>query len=169
MSNTVCYLVLGSNLGDRLDFLQKAIDLLGKSSEIKIQKISSVYETLSFGNSNQNNYLNFAVEANSSYKPEQLLVKLKNIEKEIGRSNSDKKWYPREIDIDIVLFGEEIINSENLTIPHYDLLNRDFFIIPLVQLNRDLIVPGIGQKLADIDMTIIKTNIIRKLELEIKF
>ncbi|MCK9279712.1 MAG: 2-amino-4-hydroxy-6-hydroxymethyldihydropteridine diphosphokinase [Melioribacteraceae bacterium] len=169
MSNTICYLVLGSNLGDRLSFLQKSIDLLGNSSEIKIQKVSSIYETLSYGNDQQNNYYNLALEVSTSLYPIQLLEKLKNIEKELGRTNSDKKWYPREIDIDIILFGNEKIDSALLTIPHYDLENRDFFIIPLLELNSTLILPINGQNLRDIDKSVLKINIIRKLDFQINF
>lgn len=169
MSNTICYLVLGSNLGDRLSYLQKAIDLIAEISEIQIQKISSVYETLSFGDARQDNYYNLAVEILTTLPPISLLHKLKDIEKRIGRTNREKKWYPREIDIDIVLYGNEIIKSEELTIPHYDLENRDFFIVPLLELNYDLIFPNNGQKLAEIDKSVLKINIIRKLSFEIKF
>jgi len=136
---------------------------------IKIHKISSVYETLSFGDSKQNNYYNLALEVATTLEPKQLLDKLKNIEKKIGRTNSDKKWHSREIDIDIVLFGNDEIKTDELTIPHYDLENRDFFIVPLLELNSNLILPTKGQKLVEIDKSVLKINIIRKLDFEIIF
>lgn len=169
MSNTIFYLVLGSNLGERLSYLQKAIDSIATNRGIKIQKVSSVYETLSFGDAEQNNYYNLAIEAVTSFNPNQLLHKLKNIERRIGRTNSDKKWFPREIDIDIVLFGNMIIKTDELSIPHYDLENRDFFIVPLLELNNNLILPNKGQKLAGIDKSVLKINIIRKLDSGINF
>ena len=124
------FLALGSNLGDRLNYLAKSVEELNRDSLIKVNMISSVYETEPVGYSEQPYFLNLIVEIGTSYNPEQLLTICKNIEKKLGRVIRGK-WMEREIDIDIVFYGDQIIETEKLVIPHKELYNRKFVLEPL--------------------------------------
>lgn len=131
-------LSLGSNLGDREKFLSSAIDLI--NAEIgDIVKKSSVYETSSWG-FDSFNFLNQVIVVNTSAKPLELLDIIQHIEKKLGRDNKSKiingipEYHDRTIDIDILTYGNEIIESERLTIPHPKMRERDFIMNPLREL-----------------------------------
>jgi 2-amino-4-hydroxy-6-hydroxymethyldihydropteridine diphosphokinase len=124
------FLSLGSNLGDRLDYLKKGIEELSKDVLIKIDVISSVYETEPVGYANQPCFLNVIVEIETGHNPEKLLLVCKNIENKLGRITRGR-WMEREIDIDIIFFGNQIIEIDNLVIPHRELYNRKFVLEPL--------------------------------------
>ena len=132
---------LGCNIGDRMMNLRTALKLLKQKSELKVQKASPLYESdaLLLPNSppewNQP-FLNLAIEIRTSLDPEQLLMLLKKIERDMGRI-SKFRWSPRIIDIDILAWGEYDYNSECLNIPHIELLNRPFALWPLADLNPD--------------------------------
>lgn len=131
-------LSLGSNLGDREKFLSSAIDLI--NTEIgDIVKKSSVYETSSWG-FDSFNFLNQVIVVNTSAKPFEILDIIQHIEKRLGRNNKSKmingipEYHDRTIDIDILIYGNEIIESERLTIPHPKMRERDFIMNPLREL-----------------------------------
>jgi 2-amino-4-hydroxy-6-hydroxymethyldihydropteridine diphosphokinase len=124
------FLSLGSNLGDRLDYLKKGIEELSKDVLIKIDVVSSVYETEPVGYANQPCFLNLVLEIKTGYNPEQLLSVCKNIENKLGRVVRGK-WMEREIDIDIIFFGNQIVETDSLVIPHKELYNRKFVLEPL--------------------------------------
>ena len=124
------FLSLGSNLGDRLTYLKRAIEELGKDAFVKINEISSVYETEPVGYPDQPNFLNLAIGAETDYNPEQLLAFCKNIEKHLGRVERGR-WMERELDIDIIFFGNKSLVTESLVIPHKELYNRKFVLEPL--------------------------------------
>ena len=132
------YLGLGSNVGDRLSFLTQAISRL--ANEGIVSKISSVYETPPWGNEDQPVFLNACVQFQTKLEPESLLNKLKQIENELGRKGKEH-WGPREIDIDILFYGVEQINSKHLTIPHRFLHERAFVLVPLAEIAPDFIHP----------------------------
>ena len=123
------YLLLGSNVGNRIENLKKAIGLI-ESECGKIKSISSVYETAAWGLKEQNNFLNEALCIYTSLTAKVLLKILKNIEKETGRTKT-VKWGPRVIDIDILFYGEEIIDTPELKIPHPYLHERKFTLVPM--------------------------------------
>ncbi len=132
------FIGLGSNLGDREKNLKSAINLLSQS--MKIEAVSSIYETEPWGEPNQPNFYNAVVNANCGISPFELLKNLKDMEKKLGRKK-DRRRGTRIIDLDILLFGNEIITTDQLTIPHKQLLLRDFFLEPMLEINSDLLNP----------------------------
>lgn len=126
------YLSLGSNLGNRLENLIKALEYL-KESGNKITRISSFYQTKPWGKKSQPDFLNMVVELETSFSPFSFLALIQRIEKEMGRVKREK-WGPRTIDIDIVLFDDLEMESEKLTIPHPRARERAFVLVPLAEI-----------------------------------
>ena len=133
------YLSLGTNQGSRLENLQTACILLSNYA-IKIKTSSPIYETAPWGKSDQPWFYNLVLEIDSPYEPNQLLKICLGIEKKLGRIRKIK-WGQRIIDIDILYFGDLIIETEYLKIPHPEIQNRRFNLLPLVVLNPLLIHP----------------------------
>jgi 2-amino-4-hydroxy-6-hydroxymethyldihydropteridine diphosphokinase len=121
---TLAYLALGSNLGDRDGYLAAARRLLGER-DVRVVRESSVMETEPFGVTDQPSFLNQVLEVEWSGTPRGLLEAVKNVEQEVGRT-ATYRWGPREIDVDILLFGTERVAEANLTIPHPGLADRPF-------------------------------------------
>jgi 2-amino-4-hydroxy-6-hydroxymethyldihydropteridine diphosphokinase len=130
------YLGLGSNVGDRERMLQTAIDRL-HSPELRIQRVSSVYETEPQGRRNQRWFLNLVAEARTDLFPRQLLGRIAKIEQQLGRRRMLANG-PRTIDIDILFFGGFIVETPALTIPHPRLAERRFVLAPMVELAPEL-------------------------------
>ena len=126
------YLLLGSNMGNRLEFLREAITLL-LQSKIEIIDESSIYETAPWGPKDQGWFLNVILEVASSKSPSELLATLLDIEQEIGRIRKEK-WGERSIDIDILYYHAEVLETEKLTIPHPGIPDRRFTLVPLVEM-----------------------------------
>jgi 2-amino-4-hydroxy-6-hydroxymethyldihydropteridine diphosphokinase len=124
---------LGSNLGDRFDYLQKAVNEINSSKEIKVSKISSVYETLPVGGPEQGNYLNAVISLNTELEADELLLKLLLIELNLGRQR-EIAWGPRTIDLDLIWFEDQTINLENLVLPHPRAHERCFVIKPWLEI-----------------------------------
>ena len=134
------YLSIGSNIGNRENYLREAIIELKNDPFIEIKNISSVFETEPIGVINQPLFLNLVLNVKTNYLPEELLNICKNIEKKVGRV-SRSRWHKREIDIDIIFFNDMIIETDNLTIPHPELYNRQFVLIPLSEIAPDFKCP----------------------------
>jgi 2-amino-4-hydroxy-6-hydroxymethyldihydropteridine diphosphokinase len=126
----VCYLGVGSNLGNRRKNIKKALDYLAKTKGVEIKKISRIYETEAVGGPVQGKFLNAAIKIRTSLRPQLLLVALKKIEKDLGRRKT-VRWGPREIDLDILLYGNKFIKIKNLVIPHPRMFEREFVLRPL--------------------------------------
>lgn len=139
---TTAYLLTGSNLGNRKDFLQEACDLLSQRAG-KCMSTSSFYETAPWGKTDQPSFLNQAIQLETNLSPEDLLKALLKIELDLGRIRTEK-YGPRTIDIDILLYGNEIIEQPQLQIPHPQLANRRFALLPLLELNPQLVHPVTG-------------------------
>lgn len=139
---TTAYLLTGSNLGNRKDFLQEACDLLSQRAG-KCMGTSSFYETAPWGKTDQPSFLNQAIQLETNLSPEDLLKALLKIELDLGRIRTEK-YGPRTIDIDILLYGNEIIEQPQLQIPHPQLANRRFALLPLLELNPQLVHPVTG-------------------------
>lgn len=133
------YLGLGSNLGDREDNLATSIELLERRG-ITVKKRSSLYETEPWGESSQPPFLNMALEGETELEPRDLLVMLKSIEMEMGREKG-KKWGPRIIDLDILLYNHIILNEDVLKIPHPFMHEREFVLRPLCEIAPDVVHP----------------------------
>jgi 2-amino-4-hydroxy-6-hydroxymethyldihydropteridine diphosphokinase len=140
MSKHKFYLSLGSNLGQRQDFLKKALRLMASSDKLELTRVSRVYETQPLGFSDQNDYLNLVVEGVCDMKPLELMDYLEDIESSVGRKAEFKNG-PREIDIDILLFDDSVFEKDDLIIPHPGLNRREFALRPLLNLNPDLSEP----------------------------
>ena len=125
------YLGLGSNLGDRRRNLDKALDLL--SRRVQVEKVSSVYDTEPVGNTEQPRFLNMVCQISTSLEPMALLTLLKGIESILGRSPHTSSL-PRSIDIDILFYGDRVVDTEKLVIPHPRLKERAFVLIPLAEI-----------------------------------
>ncbi|WP_034681585.1 2-amino-4-hydroxy-6-hydroxymethyldihydropteridine diphosphokinase [Caldalkalibacillus mannanilyticus] len=142
------YLSLGTNMGDRLFFLQEALRLLGESKNIQIAKASSIYETEPVGYTDQPAFLNMVIHGQTSLSPEHLLETTQLVEQTLGRKR-EIRWGPRTIDIDILLYNNREIKMDHLTIPHPRMNERAFVMIPLAEIAPDLIVPGEVAKVAE--------------------
>jgi len=137
-SSEIVYILLGSNLGDRSYNLQQARSIIAYRS--KIIRTSLVYETKAWGKTSQPAYFNQVLELNTFLKPFALLNWLKSIEKSSGRKNKGQMM-PRKLDIDILFYGNSIIASKKLTIPHPGIPYRRFTLIPLKELFPDFVHP----------------------------
>lgn len=133
------FIALGSNVGDRLENLRSALSAM-EAAGIHVGKISSVYETDPLG-PDQPDYLNAVCLARTQLSPAALLEVLKRIEHNVGRVPR-QRWGPREIDLDILLIGNQIIDTEDLKVPHPELVNRPFVLIPLIELDPHLELPS---------------------------
>ncbi len=147
----IVYLCLGSNSGDRLKLIEQAVSLMNLAENMKIIRTSALYETEPWGVKNQNWFLNIAVELKTNIPPQDLLVKLQNIEKTLGRNRvKETRWGERPIDIDIIFYGEEILDTDFLTIPHKLMHKRAFVLIPLLELIPDFVHPIFKKSLSQI-------------------
>lgn len=143
------YLGLGSNKGERISYIKKALSEIGKIENTRIVKSSSIYETEPWGVEDQDDYLNSAVELETSLDPENLLKELKNIERKTGRTGN-KKWSEREIDIDLLFYGDEIIDNEFMNVPHSQIENRKFVLIPMNEIAPEFIHPVLKKSITDL-------------------
>lgn len=138
----ITYLGLGSNLGDRLAALREALALLDATPGMRLLSCSSVYETEPWGVTEQPAFLNLAAGFETTLSPAELLYACKSVESRIGRAET-YRWGPRVIDVDILLYGNEVVNSAepDLQIPHARLRERAFALVPLAEIVPDLAVP----------------------------
>ncbi|QRG78404.1 2-amino-4-hydroxy-6-hydroxymethyldihydropteridine diphosphokinase [Citrobacter sp. R56] len=138
---TLAYIAIGSNLASPLEQVNAAIQALGEIPESRIVALSSFYRTPPLGPQDQPDYLNAAVALETTLLPEALLDHTQRIELQQGRVRKAERWGPRTLDLDIMLFGDQVINTERLTIPHYDMKNRGFMLWPLFEIAPELVFP----------------------------
>lgn len=139
---TRVYIALGSNLANPLHQVQSALNALAELPQTKLIATSSLYRTPPLGPQDQPDYLNAVVALDTDLSAENLLDHTQKIELEHGRVRKDERWGPRTLDLDILLFGDEIINTERLTVPHYDMKNRQFMLYPLAEIAPELRFPS---------------------------
>ena len=130
----IVYLSLGSNYGDRIGYVQQAASLLGACEYITIVRTSAFYETEPWGMNSQNWFVNAVLEVKTSLSAQKLLEECQRVEKQLGRTRSGSTYTDRTIDIDILFYGKDIINSENLIVPHKYVHLRAFTLVPLLEL-----------------------------------
>ena len=138
---TLAYIAIGSNLASPLEQVNAAVEALGEIPQSRIVAVSSFYRTPPLGPQAQPDYLNAAVVLETELDPEALLDNTQRIELQQGRVRKAERWGPRTLDLDIMLFGHETINTERLTVPHYDMKNRGFMLWPLYEVAPSLTFP----------------------------
>lgn len=144
------FISIGSNLGERVLNIRRAIEGLGANPlEVSIAGISSFYETEPWGDTEQGLFINCVVEIKTTLPPHDLLLRLKQIEASLGRTIS-RRWGPRVIDMDILFFGAGVINEKDLVIPHPHLQERAFVLAPLSELSPSFIHPCLGLSVAEL-------------------
>lgn len=135
------WLALGSNLADPLQQVQNALDALAAIPQTRLAAISSFYRTPPYGPPDQPDYLNAVVGLETELSPLALLNHTQRIELEQGRVRKADRWGPRTLDLDILLFDRQVITSVRLTVPHYDMHNRAFMLVPLLEIAPALQMP----------------------------
>ena len=146
MFDSTVHIGLGSNLGDRLGHLHEAVNRLADSPGVRVLQTSSVYESAAHvlpGAALQPDYLNAILVCQTSLGPEQLLHLCLTIEESLGRVRSEGvRWEPRTLDLDILIWGDRMVDVPALTIPHPRLDRRAFVLLPLAEIDMDLIIPS---------------------------
>lgn len=145
----ISYLSIGSNLGDRLGTFQKSFQLFAENPHIELFACSSLYETDPVGYTDQDCFLNAVFKVKTDLKPEDLLQTCNHIEQELGRKR-EVRWGPRTLDLDILLYNHENIETEILSIPHPRLHERAFVIVPLMEVDPDIRLPKMNTSLSDL-------------------
>jgi len=138
------YIGIGSNLNDPVRQVEQAIVELGQLANCEVLTSSSLYRSAPMGRTDQPDYINAVCALSTEYDPIHLLEILQAVELRHGRIRGDERWGPRTLDLDILLFGEKIINQGRLIIPHPGLDQRSFVLYPLYEIAPDLDVPGLG-------------------------
>ena len=140
------FLSLGSNIEPKRQYIESAIQLLGAEFPKEFQT-SGIYKTHAYGNKDQSYFLNACVSFYSNDTPFKMLEKIRVLEQQLGRKRVYEKWAPRKIDIDILLFGKQTIQHPDLIIPHYELFERDFFLVPLSDLDIGVVEEFTGKSI----------------------
>lgn len=136
-----CYIGLGANLTNPVQQLELAIAALRQVPHSRLVAVSSLYGSKPMGPQDQPDYVNAVAALDTSLLPEQLLDALQNIEQSQGRQRKAERWGPRTLDLDILLYGGQIIHTERLTVPHYGLKQREFVLYPLAEIATELQLP----------------------------
>jgi 2-amino-4-hydroxy-6-hydroxymethyldihydropteridine diphosphokinase len=144
------YLSLGSNLGNRQENLDRALKLL--SERMQVIKVSSIYDTEPVGNTGQPRFLNLVCEVHTRLAPEGLLTMLKGLEQKMGRVG--RTGEPRIIDVDILLYGDKVVKTKDLEIPHPRMLERQFVLVPLDEIAPEAVHPVAGKKIKELNKAI---------------
>ncbi|MBN2187097.1 MAG: 2-amino-4-hydroxy-6-hydroxymethyldihydropteridine diphosphokinase [Dehalococcoidia bacterium] len=155
----IAYLCLGSNLGEREKNLTQALTSL--SQKVNLEKVSSIYETEPVGYKEQPFFLNMVCQITTDLSPWELLRLAKNIESKMGRTFSFTNA-PRPIDIDILFYDDQSIQTQNLTVPHPRLADRAFVLIPLAEIAPELTHPGLNKSVAELASSVRGHNGVRK-------
>jgi 2-amino-4-hydroxy-6-hydroxymethyldihydropteridine diphosphokinase len=143
MTEVLAYIGLGSNLDNPESQLKTAIEALTGLPQTRLQARSSLYRSAPMGPQDQPDYLNAVVQLSTGLEPEALLDKLQGIEQAQGRVRA-QHWGPRTLDLDILLYGEDVVATERLKIPHPGIAERSFVLYPLAEINGQLEIPGLG-------------------------
>ncbi len=137
------FIGLGSNLGDREGFLRSSLERLAGCGKVTVRAVSSLYETEPVGFEDQGPFLNAAAELRAVAEPEEFLRLLLAVEDQIGRRR-ERRWGPRSIDLDLLLWGQRIIQTESLIVPHPQMACRGFVLAPLAEIASQALHPTLG-------------------------
>ncbi len=149
MNQTTAYLGLGSNLGNRQENLAQAVKGLSSGTDISVLRTSGIYDTAPWGMTGQPNFLNMVVKIYPHLSPHRLLDRAKELEIESGREPSPR-FGPRLIDVDILLYGNCVVDEPDLKIPHASLHLRAFVLVPLAELAPAAVHPVVGSTIAQL-------------------
>jgi 2-amino-4-hydroxy-6-hydroxymethyldihydropteridine diphosphokinase len=138
---TTAYIGLGSNLSEPVDQVKNAIVEIEKIAKSQVKKVSSLYLSKPMGPQDQDDYINAVLALETALPAIELLDALQAIENKAGRVRKDNRWGARILDLDIILFGHDVINTDRLTVPHYGMKDREFVLIPLVEIAPSLSMP----------------------------
>lgn len=150
---TIAYIGLGSNMESPRQHINSAIQSLGEIQSTRIINASSLYKSKPVGPQNQDDYINAVVQIETELEPTELLNCLQAIENEHGRVRAER-WGPRTLDLDILMFGDKIIQNDRLTIPHAEITNRSFVLVPLAEIDSACVIPEkglVGDLLSGVD------------------
>ncbi|MCL9773421.1 2-amino-4-hydroxy-6-hydroxymethyldihydropteridine diphosphokinase [Vibrio methylphosphonaticus] len=136
-----CYIAIGSNLSDPVAQALDAMEALKSLPKSTVIHCSSLYSSTPMGPANQPDYINAVVKIQTELTPLELLDCTQAIELEQGRVRKDERWGPRTLDLDLILYGNEVIDSERLTVPHYGMKEREFVLYPLAEITPNLQLP----------------------------
>lgn len=146
---STAFIALGSNLANPLNQVNQAIKSLRELPETNVITYSPFYRTKPLGPQNQPDYLNTVIQLETTLYPVDLLDYLQRIEQQQGRERKAHRWGPRTLDLDILLYDDLAIQNQRLTIPHYDMKNREFMIYPLFDIAPNLVMPD-GTKISEL-------------------
>ncbi len=135
-------LALGGNVGDKVQSLRRALRAIAAESGVELMAVSRLYRTPPWGNTDQDWFVNACALGRTSLEPEALLERVKRLEVELGREPTER-WGPRVIDIDLIAYDEVALKTERLTLPHPELFNRAFVLVPLTEIAPDLVIGGV--------------------------
>ncbi len=143
------YLGLGSNIGNRYKFIKDAITIIKSNKQIKVIHCSSIFETEPWGMIEQGEFLNCVIKIKTDIPPVELIKKMKEIETTLGR-NKKEMWGEREIDIDILFYDDLVYSDEEINIPHMEMHNRRFVLVPMCEIAPDFVHPAFDKKIIEL-------------------
>ncbi len=151
-----CYLGFGSNVGDRIGMIMRSIVCLVSQGDVVLRRLSSFYLTEPWGYTDQPDFVNAVAQVETYLDPHDLLSRIKSIETSLGRKKT-RRWGPRSIDIDILFYGNEIVESSDLTVPHPMIAERIFVLVPLLEIAPEIVHPASRMSLKEM-LSVASTN-----------
>lgn len=161
----LAYLSIGGNMGDRQAYLQAALKKLDKHPDCRLGSVSHIYETPAWGKTDQADFLNLACQVETDLSAQEFLTFCQEIEQDLDRVRIEK-WGQRTIDLDIIFWDDQVIEEENLIVPHPYAHERAFVLLPLADIAADYRHPGLGQRVEELVSYLGDTSDIKKISLD---
>ena len=139
------YVGLGSNLNRPARQIETALELLGAIPRTRLVSVSSLYRSAPFGGIEQPDFVNAAAALLTQLGPDELLSELKDIEARQGRERNDQRWGPRVLDLDLLVHATAVVDEPGITVPHPGIGERNFVLLPLLEIAPELVIPGLGR------------------------